>query len=148
MVAALTGAGLVAVAAAEPSGLKSLGLLNGHEEVDAAGHPNNGDVGAAGYVVAHIDSSAHQVCVDEFQTGGLTAPIILFHIHKAPEGQNGPIVVDFVPLLPAGTGCVTVADRRLLSDIKRAPKKFYFNVHTTAFPNGAIRGQIRHLARN
>jgi len=37
----------------------------------------------------------------------------------------------------------------LLSDIKRSPKNFYFNVHTTPdFPGGAIRGQIRHLARN
>jgi CHRD domain len=38
---------------------------------------------------------------------------------------------------------------RLLSDIKRSPQKFYFNVHSTpSFPGGAIRGQIRHLARN
>lgn len=72
-----------------------------------------------------------------------------FHIHKAVAGQNGPVVVNFVPLLPSGIGCVTVDDRRLLSDIKRSPKNFYFNVHTTPdFPNGAIRGQVRHLARN
>jgi hypothetical protein len=140
---------LATVASAEPAGLKLVGLLNGHEEVDAAGNPDNGDVGGAGYVVAHVDSSANQVCVEEFNTGRLTGTVFLFHIHKEVAGKNGPIVVDFVPLLPTGIGCVTVSDRRLLSDIKRSPKKFYFNVHTTPdFPGGAIRGQIRHLARN
>ena len=95
------------------------------------------------------DSSAHQVCVEEFNTGRLTGTVFLFNIHKEVAGKNGPIVVDFVPLLPTGIGCVTVSDRRLLSDIKRSPKNFYFNVHTTPdFPGGAIRGQIRHLARN
>jgi hypothetical protein len=53
--------------------------------------------------------------------------------------------------LPSGPRalCVSVDNRRLLSDIKRSPQKFYFNVHSTPnFPGGAIRGQIRHLARN
>lgn len=140
---------LATAASAAPAGLKLVGLMNGHEEVDAAGNPDNGDVGGAGYVVAHVDSSAHQVCVEEFNAGRLTGTVFLFHIHKAVAGQNGPVVVNFVPLLPSGIGCVTVDDRRLLSDIKRSPKNFYFNVHTTPdFPNGAIRGQVRHLARN
>ncbi len=137
------------VAAAAPAGLKLVGLLNGHEEVDSAGNPDNGDLGAAGYVVATVDGAKRQVCVTEFQTGGITGTVFLFHIHQAPAGQNGNIVVDFVPLLPSGIGCVTVNDRRLLSDIKRSPQKFYFNVHSMPdFPGGAIRGQIRHLARN
>ena len=140
---------LVGTAAAEPAGQKSLGLLNGNEEVSATGAPDQGDLDAAGYVVATVDGKAGKVCVTEFKTAGVTGTITLFHIHKAPAGQNGPIVVDFVPLLPSGIGCVNVTDRRLLNDIKRAPSKFYFNVHSTPdFPAGAIRGQIRHLARN
>src|SRR5262245_16737973 len=124
IVTTLSALAFVRVAAAEPAGLKLVGLLNGQEEVDAIGNPNQGDLDAAGYVVATVDGSARQVCVEEFKTGGVDGTITLFHIHKAVAGQNGPIVVDFVPLLPAGTGCVTVDDRRLLSDIKRSPKKF------------------------
>ena len=149
-VAGVLGIGALAgVASAAPAGLKLVGLLNGHEEVDNSGNPDNGDLGAAGYVVATVDGANHQVCVTEFKTGGVTGTVFLFHIHQAVAGQNGPIVVDFVPLLPSGIGCVTVDNRRLLSDIKRSPQKFYFNVHSTPnFPGGAIRGQIRHLARN
>jgi hypothetical protein len=136
-----------AIARAEPAGRDLVGLLNGNEEVDATGAPDKGDLAAAGYALASVDGSARQVCVKEFKTGGITGDIILFHIHRADKGVNGPVVVDFVPLLPSGTGCVTVDDRRLLSDLKRSPQKFYFNVHSTMFTAGAIRGQARHMSR-
>jgi hypothetical protein len=140
---------LVNTASAEPAGQKLLGLLNGNEEVDANGVPN-GDLDAAGYVVATVDGKAGKVCVTEFKVAAVDGTVTLFHIHKEVAGKNGQIVVDFVPLLPSGIGCVQVTNnRRLLNDIKRAPSKFYFNVHSTPnFPAGAIRGQIRHLARN
>lgn len=145
---ALGSAALAPVAGAEPAGRALVGLLNGHEEVNAAGTPDQGDLDAAGYVVATVDGDAGQVCVTEFQTGGVDGTIHLFHIHRAEAGRNGPVVVDFVPLLPSGLGCVGIADRRLLSDIKRSPQKFYFNVHSTpSFPAGAIRAQLRHLSR-
>jgi hypothetical protein len=141
---------LATTASAEPAGQKLLGLLNGNEEVDANGAPNQGDLDAAGYVVATVDGKAGKVCVTEFKVAAVDGTVSLFHIHKEVAGKNGPIVVDFVPLLPSGIGCVQVPNnRRLLNDIKRAPSKFYFNVHSTPnFPAGAIRGQIRHLARN
>lgn len=151
LVGAVAGAiGMLAVASvarAAPAGRDLVGLLNGNEEVDATGAPDKGDLPAAGYVVASVDGSARQVCVKEFKTGGITGDIILFHIHRGNAGMNGPVVVDFVPLLPSGIGCVTVDDRRLLSDIKRSPQQFYFNVHSTLFQAGAIRGQVRHLSR-
>jgi hypothetical protein len=59
------------------------------------------------------------------------------HIHEAPAGVNGPVVVG----LTFGSGCVTV-DRDLAKDILKNPSDYYINVHTAEFPAGAIRGQL------
>ena len=68
------------------------------------------------------------------------------HIHEGEAGENGPIVVPLTP--PAagnpGTsaGCVSGVDAGLLTRIRATPNRFYVNVHTGAFPAGAVRGQL------
>jgi len=123
-------------------------LLNGANEVDNAGNPNQGDPDAAGYAVVEIDRPGRQVCVLELRTAAVTGQIHLFHIHSSPAGANGPVVVDFVPLLATGgVGCVPVADKTLLSDIAAFPEEYYVNVHSDPdFPAGAVRGQLHALA--
>ncbi len=59
------------------------------------------------------------------------------HIHQAPAGVNGGVVIDFGGLL-SGTGLVD-GD---VSAVVANPTGYYVNVHTTVFPGGAIRGQI------
>jgi hypothetical protein len=74
------------------------------------------------------------------------------HIHQAPVGVNAGIAVNTgltsgeVTLAANGTGGftkngvnVTPATAQALID---GPAGFYFNVHTTLNPNGAIRGQL------
>jgi hypothetical protein len=39
-------------------------------------------------------------------------------------------------------GCITNVDPLLGSRIATTPEQFYVNVHTTEFPDGALRGQI------
>lgn len=75
------------------------------------------------------------------------------HIHKGAAGANGPIHWDF---LEAGNPVASIggqpADLRgvararaaaVLSDLLAHPDQYYVNAHSTAFPGGAIRGQIR-----
>jgi CHRD domain len=75
------------------------------------------------------------------------------HIHKAPAGVNGPIHWDF---LEAGVPVASVSDQpsqlrgvareraaAVLSDLLANPEQYYVNVHSTAFPGGAVRGQLR-----
>jgi hypothetical protein len=69
------------------------------------------------------------------------------HVHNAPAGIAGPIVV---PLFtgPATsdrhivqTGTIVIV-ASLAAAICAHPENYYVNYHTTAFPGGAIRGQL------
>jgi hypothetical protein len=75
------------------------------------------------------------------------------HIHKAAAGSNGPIHWDF---LEAGVPVASVSDQpsqlrgvararaaAVLADLLANPQLYYVNVHSTAFPGGAVRGQIQ-----
>jgi hypothetical protein len=65
------------------------------------------------------------------------------HIHFAPEGKNGPIVVQISPRDATGMsmGCAD-ADSDLMKRIGKNPTDYYVNVHNTEFPGGALRGQL------
>jgi hypothetical protein len=74
---------------------------------------------------------------------GLTGPITNSHIHRAPVGVNGPVVFGIGPF----TG-FTMAQWNLtavdITDLRAG--NLYFNVHTTTFAGGEIRGQIGLLS--
>jgi hypothetical protein len=65
------------------------------------------------------------------------------HIHIGAPGVNGPIIV---PLTDAGNNVwVVPANTRLTAEQLKAYKQgnLYYNAHSTQFPGGEIRGQIR-----
>jgi hypothetical protein len=77
----------------------------------------------------------------------LGARPVAAHIHKGNAGTNGGIVIDLRPTF-RGTSprvsqkCVP-ARASIVSAIRRNPRGYYANVHTSKNPAGAARGQLR-----
>jgi len=148
MTSLVASAALIATAAfAQPvleGGKKFTTELTGEAEVSGAGVPNQGDLAATGTATIVINPGQERVCW-EITTGNFTAgttTITGAHIHSAPAGLNGPIVVALSATLNGtSTGCANVT-RSLADAIRKSPQAFYVNVHTNLFPAGAIRGQL------
>ena len=67
----------------------------------------------------------------------------LGEVHRAPEGVAGPVVVTLFEGIP-GTKVAECAKTKgsVLKDLARHPERFYIDLHTPLFPDGAIRGQL------
>ena len=132
--------------------------LSGANEVPAR---DTAATGVCGFVVTgnRVDFS--------ITTEGLSSGVVGAHIHLAPAGSNGPIRVPFINPNLAGTNTVTpfaapnegvliensfgssdVTGGLSLDDVLNAMRSggAYCNIHTTNFPGGEIRGQIRSIS--
>ena len=136
-VAALT----LAASAGAIGGAKRVTSLNGAEECSATAC-NTGDPDGSGFADITLNVGQASVCWD-ITVADIALPATAAHIHKAPAGQPGPIVVPLSPPDASGhaSGC-TSADPTLIQDIVDNPAEYYVNVHTVDFPAGAVRGQL------
>ena len=141
--AAIMSAALASVAIAAPvldGGRKFTTELTGEAEVNAQGAPNQGDLDGIGTASVSLNHGQGRVCWD-ITVSGISAPQ-RGHIHQAPAGQNGPIVVGFFEPTTVDLNNCVEADRALIKDIIKNPQNFYVNIHNTEFPGGALRGQL------
>ena len=134
VLAAVVAAVLVALPATaakkKPPEYDRLAPLIGSQEAPTAGDPDG--YGAADFRIIAAGISQVQAA----------------HIHKAPVGQAGDIVVDLfsfkgknqtVP--PRISGCAKTTTA-IAKDIARNSDDYYVNVHNADFPGGALRGQL------
>lgn len=132
-------AGVLALAAsagadADPTQFSYHAGMSGAQEV-----PGPGDPDGSGQADITVDTVAGQICF-ELEVRNI-APAAAAHIHEAPRGTAGGIVVTLTPpTTGSSSGCVT--DAAQAQAIADNPAGYYVNVHNAGFPNGAVRGQL------
>ena len=120
--------------------------LTGAKEATATCAPPTvcGDPDASGVAVLLVIPSRDTVC---FATAwrDIDGTVVAAHIHPAPVGVPGPVAVPLFSGSFAGTGHTAgcVPANGFADDIVANPEGFYMNIHSTVFPPGAIRDQLR-----
>jgi len=129
--AALAAAPTAALAAAT----KLAGTLTGANE------PAGGDPAGNGRFSAEVDPDTGDFCYTLSATG-FTATAA--HVHTGAAGKEGPPVITLTVTGEGADECVAVEPDKLKA-ILAAPGDYYVNVHSAAFPKGAIRSQLSQV---
>jgi hypothetical protein len=127
-----------AVGAANPNhtGTPLVATLDGKAEV-----PGPGDANGNGEFSGWFDAAKGRVCYT-LGVGSLASPTMA-HIHRGDAQTAGPVVVPLAnPVHDISETCTPVASS-LIKEIVANPSAFYVNVHTTQYPKGAIRAQLK-----
>ena len=113
--------------------------LAGEREVGSAGDQDGWGLGVVGVEAGTV---TYYIWVTD-----ISEPTMA-HIHAAPAGQSGTVVIDFAaaftevaPNTYAATGRVA-AEPGTIAALLDNPAAFYVNVHNADHPAGAVRGQV------
>lgn len=117
--------------------------LSGAEEVCSPANLCGGE--GTGEAILIVNPNNDTVCMLA-RWRDVAGTVVAAHIHEAPDGVAGPVVV---PLFPAGITLggddktrVCVDGLGLTDDINANPPAYYVNIHSTTFPGGALRAQL------
>jgi hypothetical protein len=107
--------------------------------------PGPGEVTATAKAVVKLNSSSNTVCF-KLTWHGLTG-VKAAHIHVGAAGTAGTVVVPFfngaIPdTITMVGGCVSGVSPAVIKAIHDTPSDYYTNIHDTAYPGGAVRGQL------
>lgn len=128
-------AGTAAIGQAVPAQRLTANLTGGAEV------PGPGKLNASGSATVRVNPQQRRVCYTvSFQR---IPNATMAHIHSGRRGVAGPPVVTLQRAGQNRFQSCTAVTRALARDLATNPRAFYVNVHSGAFPNGAIRGQLR-----
>jgi hypothetical protein len=108
--------------------------LKGSNEV-----PDRGDPNGTGFIVVTFNAAKGTACWKFKAVARIDKPMAA-HIHKGRAGVAGPVVIPFGAAYKAN-GCQKAA-KKLIEAIETNPNRYYVNIHTAAYPGGALRGQL------
>jgi hypothetical protein len=110
------------------------------EMTGAAEAPGPGDPDGSGTATFTLNVGQGEICYT--LTVADIAPATAAHIHVAPVGVPGPVVVPLAaPTTGSSAGCAEV-ERDLVKAILKNPEQYYVNVHNDEFQPGAVRAQL------
>lgn len=129
-----------AFAQGETGGVRFTATMTGAQEVPGPGDPN-----ATGTAVLRVNPGVPQICYD-ISVANIDGTINNAHIHiiNPPTGFGPPVVNLTAPVSGSVKDCATspnVTREEALAIIKN-PENYYVNIHSTTFPNGAVRGAL------
>jgi CHRD domain len=143
VVGAVCTAGVTSVFGKVSSGGVLFGNGAGAKEISpVTGKKGAGDNDARAGFTAIIDGTQFCWAIAVKNANGEPAGL---HIHKGGPSKNGPIVIPLDPpeqLNPgAKSGCESISSA-LAKDLRKHASHYYFNLHTSQFGAGALRGQL------
>ena len=110
------------------------------ELAGATASQSAGDPDGHATVGLDVGSGGDELCLTLAVSG--VAPMTAVHLHAEAAGVSRRVLVAWTRPTPGGSAeCVTV-DGQLLKKLGKQPAKYFVDVHTTEFPNGALRGPL------
>lgn len=98
--------------------------------------PTNSTAKGAAYIAANYLNTHLEY---RFIASGLSGPATGAHIHDGAFGASGPVYLPLFNPNPVGSGQFQITGNDIL---KLESGNTYLNIHTSAHPNGEIRGQV------
>lgn len=108
--------------------------LNGMQQVPPV---NTNAMGFATFALSKDNSKLGVRVVAD----GLSGSIDAIHLHQGAMGSNGPVLADLSSFINGNTVVAELDPTAYLADLLAG--NVYINLHTTANPNGEIRGQLK-----
>jgi hypothetical protein len=111
-------------------------VLDGRQEV-----PGPGDRGGWGTATVQVWADSGRVCYS-VSVRRLRGRVTEAHIHFGRRGYAGGVEAELDPPVRGySDGCTRITSN-VASQLVRWPGRYYVNVHTTRYPDGAVRGQL------
>lgn len=104
-----------------------------------ANETHEGDASGTGVFTADADVDSGDLCYT--LAAEIEGEPMAAHIHKGAAGTDGAPVVTLEITGPEDDICMAV-EPDVLKPILASPADYYVNVHSAAYPKGAVRGQL------
>jgi Cu/Zn superoxide dismutase len=129
--------GMNAMAVNLSSNLMFTAEMNGAQETPAV------NTTAAGIATITLSGMHDSVWLNVNLTG-LSGAVTGIHIHEGAKGVAGPVVINLLPFLNGNRVNALLTGSLVTNTLiaKLMQGMYYINAHTTANPNGEIRGQL------
>lgn len=142
--AALTTAAALFLLGAGPAHAEVVMLTGSGSGADEA--PDPGEDGATIEGDVSVDTETG-VITYTVSVSGNSEDVAAAHIHEAPAGTAGPVVVPLdAAAVMDGTEATATVDPAIAAEIAESPENYYLNAHSASFPGGFARGQLEDSA--
>ncbi len=112
-----------------------------HASLTGGQVPTGGDPDGTATAQISVADRLDQVCYDINDIRNIST-VTAIHVHRGARGVEGPPVWTLTPANEGGwKGCTDKAEW-MQDAFENRFRNYYVNIHTTEYPNGAIRGQL------